>query len=170
MCSSSPIIGAAVHAFALRASDITPQTGVELGNFHNFEGRDLILGLDHKLAALLGTTIDQIVINDMVVHRSSEQVFMSVERGRGAEVMPAIVKVNHGKLEVLELESIPHSQIRIPNEPNKKVMLEFEPQQRYAITDVKYYNGEMDRAGSGRNSLDRRIPNCSSRMIESKRR
>jgi hypothetical protein len=137
------ITGAAVHAFALRASDTTPQTGVELGNFHNFEGRDFILGLDHKLAALLGTTIDQIVINDMVVHQSSQQVFMSVERGRSAEVMPAIVKVNHGKLEVLELESIPHSQVAIPNEPDKKAMLEFEPQQRYAITDVKFYNGEI---------------------------
>jgi hypothetical protein len=35
------IAGAAVHAFALREKDVTPQTGVELGNFHNFEGRAL---------------------------------------------------------------------------------------------------------------------------------
>ena len=34
----------------------TSQTDVELGNFHNFEGRDLLRGLDTKLAALLGTT------------------------------------------------------------------------------------------------------------------
>jgi hypothetical protein len=137
------IASAAVHAFALRASDVTPQTGVELGNSHNFEGRDLVLGLDHKLAALLGTAIDKIVINDMVVHQSSRQIFLSVERGRGTDAVPAIVKINHGNLELLDLEGIPHSQVAIPNEPDQKVMLEFEPQQRYAITDVKYYNGEI---------------------------
>jgi hypothetical protein len=50
------ITGAAVHAFALRATDVTSQTDVELGNFHNFEGRDLVRSLDQKLAALFGTT------------------------------------------------------------------------------------------------------------------
>jgi hypothetical protein len=137
------IAGAAVHAFVLRDADLTSQADVETGNFHNFEGRDLVLGVDQKLAALFGTTVDNIVINDMVIHQPSKQIFMSVERGRGPGAMPAIVKVNHGKLELLELDSIPHSQIRIPNEPDKKAMLEFEPQQVYAITDVKYYNGEV---------------------------
>ena len=51
------IAGSAVHAFALRETDLTPQTGVELGNFHNFEGVDLIQGIDVKLASLLGTTM-----------------------------------------------------------------------------------------------------------------
>lgn len=137
------ITGAAVHAFALRDGDLTPQTGVELGNFQNFEGRDLVLGIDQKLAALFGTTYDKIVINDMVVHQPSQQIFISVERGHGPDALPAIVKVNHGKLEVLELQSIPHSQVSIPNEPAATAMLEFEPQRRYAITDVKYHNGEI---------------------------
>jgi len=51
--------------------------------------------------------------------------------------------VNHGKLEILELDSIPHSQVSIPNEPDSKAMLEFDPQQIYAITDIEYYNGEV---------------------------
>jgi hypothetical protein len=100
-------------------------------------------GLDQKLAALFGTTIDKIVINDMAVHQPTQQIFFSVERGRGTDAMPAIVKVNHGKLEILDLGSIPHSQVVIPNEPDSKAMLEFEPQQMYAITDVEYYNGEV---------------------------
>src|ERR1700722_4986796 len=58
------ITGAAVHAFALRKTDVTSQQDVELGNFHNFEGCDLVRGLDQKLAALFGTTSDQIVVND----------------------------------------------------------------------------------------------------------
>src|SRR6516164_2318746 len=137
------IQGAKIHAFALRDKDLTSQTDVISGNFHNFEGRDRVQGLDRKLAALFGTTIDRIVINDMAVHESTEQIFMSVERGRGPGANPTIVKLNHGKLEVLELESIPHSQVAIANEPTPTAMLEFDPQQMYAITDVKYYNGEV---------------------------
>jgi hypothetical protein len=137
------ITGAAVHAFALRDTDLTPQTDVVLGNWHNFEGRDLVQGLDQKLAAMFGTTYDKIVVNDLVVHQPNQQIFISVERGRGTDALPAIVKVNHGQLEVLKLDAIPHSQVGIPNEPDEKAMLEFDPQRIYAITDVKYYNGEI---------------------------
>jgi len=137
------IKGAVIHAFALRATDLTSQSDVELGNFHNFEGRDLVRGLDQKLAALFGTTYDKIVVNDMVVHQPSQQIFISVERGRSTDALPAIVKVNHGRLEVLELDGIPHSQAGIPNEPDPKAMLEFDTQRSFAITDVKYYNGEI---------------------------
>jgi hypothetical protein len=137
------ITGAAVHAFALRDKDLTRQTDVVLGNFHNFEGCDLVRGLDQNLAALFGTTYDKIVVNDLEVHQPSQQIFISVERGRGTDAVPAIVTVNHGKLEVLELDRIPHSKVAIPNEPDEKAMLEFEPQRTYAITDVKYYNGEI---------------------------
>jgi hypothetical protein len=62
----------------------------------------------------------------MVVHQPSKQIFPSVERGRGTDAIPAIVNVNHGNLEVLELDSIPHTQVAIPNEPDDKAMLEFE--------------------------------------------
>ena len=137
------ITGAKIHAFALRDQDLTSQTDVISGNFHNFEGRDRVQGLDRKLAALFGTTIDKIVINDMVVHQPTEQIFFSVERGRGTDAIPAIVKVNHGQLEIVELDRIPHSQVSIPNEPDSTAMLEFDPQRMYAITDVKYYNGEV---------------------------
>ena len=137
------IAGAAVHAFALRASDVTSQGDVELGNFHNFEGRDLVRGLDQKVAALFGTTYDKIVIGDMAVHQPSQQIFIAIERGRSTDALPAIVKVNHGRLEVLELDRIPHSQVGIPNEPDARAMLEFDTQRSFAITDVKYYNGEI---------------------------
>jgi hypothetical protein len=137
------IRGTAIHAFLLRAADLTSQADVELGNFQNFEGRDLVRGLDQKLAALFGTTYDQIVVNDMAVHQPSQQIFISAERGRSTDALPAIVKVNHGQLEVLELDRIPHSQIGIPNEPDADAMLEFDAQRSFAITDVKYYNGEI---------------------------
>ncbi len=137
------ITGAAIHAFDLRPADLTPQTGVELGNFHNFEGRDLLRDLDQKLAALLGTTPDRIVINDMVVHAPSAQILMSVERGRSTGALPAIVKLNHGVLEILKLADIPHSRVSIPDEPDPAAMLEFDTQRSFAITDVTYFRGEI---------------------------
>ena len=111
------IKGAKIHAFALRDRDLTSQTDIISGNFQNFEGRDHVVGLDQKLAALFGTTVDKIVINDMAVHQPTQQVFFSVERGRGTDAIPAIVKVNHGKLEILDLDSIPHSQVAIRRTP-----------------------------------------------------
>jgi hypothetical protein len=137
------IAGSAIHAFALRDKDLTPQSGVTLGNFQNFEGVDLVLGLNVKLAALMATTYDNIVVNDMAVHEPTKQIILSVERGRGADVIPAMVKVNHGQLEVLNLDEIPHSSVSIANEPDENARLEFEPQRVYAITDLKYYNGEV---------------------------
>jgi len=137
------IAGGALHAFSLRDQDLAEQTGVELGNFHNFEGRDLVAGLDQKLAALFGTTVDKIVINDIAVHRPTQQVFFSVERGRGPDAIPTIVKVNRGELEILDLSRIPHSQVSVPNEPSASAMLEFDPQRMYAITDIEYYKGEI---------------------------
>jgi hypothetical protein len=137
------ITGAAAHAFALRPHDVTSQGDVELGNFHNFEGRDLVRGLDQKLAALLGTTYDRIVINDMAVHQPTQQVFISVERGRSTDALPAIVKVDHGELKILDLGQIPHSQTVIPKEPDPKAMLEFDTQRSFAITDIKYYRDEI---------------------------
>jgi hypothetical protein len=136
-------VAGVVHAFELRPSDLTSQTNVQLGNWHNFEGRDLLRGLDVKLAAMFGTTYDKIVINDMAVHQPTQQILMSVERGRGPGADPAIIKLNHGELEVLELDGVPHTYIAIPNQPDSNAMLEFDPQRMYAITDVKYHHGEI---------------------------
>ena len=72
---------ATVHAFELRNSDLTLQTGVDYGNNRNFEGRNLIERVDEKLAAFLSTAADQISINDMVVHQPTGQILMSVSRG-----------------------------------------------------------------------------------------
>jgi hypothetical protein len=153
--------GAAIHAFELRPADITAQTGVPLGNARTFEGRDLIAGIDQKLAALLGTTPDQILINGMVVHQPSKQIFLSVDRGRGPDAIPAIVKVNDGRLEVLDLDHLRHSVVRIADVPGRET-LEFGQRERsLAITDITYYRGELFVAGISNEEFAsklRRIP------------
>ena len=137
------IAGAAVHAFAFSPADFSPQTGAELGNLHNFEGRDLVQGVDQKVAALLGTTADQIVINDMVVHAPTQQILFSVERGRSIDAVPLLAKVNRGRIELVDLSRVTHSAIPIPGEPTPSAMMEFYPQRSFAITDIKYHDGEI---------------------------
>ena len=76
------IAGSAVHSFALQDKDLTPQTGVELGNFQNFEGVDLVRGLDVKLAVLMGTTYDNIITHgDPSAHAAD--LFVCRARPRG---------------------------------------------------------------------------------------
>jgi hypothetical protein len=132
-----------VHAFVLRAADVTPQLTVNYGNARTFEGKDLIAGIDRKLATLLGTTPDQVAINDMIVHQPSKQIFLSMQRGRGPDAVPLIVKVNDGRLELLDVNKLPHTEISMVDLPGTQ-RLEFGQLERnLAITDIKYFNGEI---------------------------
>lgn len=138
---------AVVHAFELRDSDLTSQENVDYGNGKNFLARDLISNVDEKLAAFLGTKVDQISINDLVVHRPTKQILMSVSRGLGPDAKPVIVKINKGKFEILELSAIPHSQLAIENAPTDAKLSFGQSQRSLTITDIAYWNGEIFVAG-----------------------
>ena len=51
-----------------------------------------IQGIDEKIAAAVGVTPDQIVINDVKVNPVSKNVYLSGSRGRGPDAMPLIVR------------------------------------------------------------------------------
>src|SRR5687768_4373542 len=59
-------------------------------------------GINTKVAALLGTTADQIIINDIAVNPASRNVYMAVSRGTGPDAAPVLVRVGHnGQPEVV---------------------------------------------------------------------
>ena len=74
------------------------------------------------MAALLATEASNITINDMKVHPDSGQLFLSVHRGRGQNSAPVILKVNDGRLEMLELNKLPHSKVSIRDLPNRETL------------------------------------------------
>jgi hypothetical protein len=153
--------GAAVHAFELRNTDITSQANVSMGNARTFEGRDLIRRIDRKVAAYLGTRADQVSINDIKVHPTSKQIFLSVHRGRGPDAIPVILKVNDGRLEALELGKLDHSKVSISNLPTEETLEFGQLQRNLAITDITYHDGEIFVAGISNEefaSTLRRIP------------
>jgi hypothetical protein len=86
-------------------------------------------------------------INDMVVHRPSQQIFLSIHRGRGPESEPVIVKVDEGKLEIVDLDAAKHSFTAIGELPSDETLEFGEAQRDLAITDIDYYRGEIFVAG-----------------------
>ena len=95
--------------FALDTQDRTPAS-----SHNSFD----ISEIDQKVAALLGTVADQILINDLAVNPISQKVYLSVSRGRGPDGIPVIVRVDtSGKIEEFSLESVAHASVALPNAP-----------------------------------------------------
>jgi hypothetical protein len=75
-------------------------------------------GINTKVAALLGTSADQIIINDLAVNPVSRNVYMAVSRGRGPDASPVLVKVGqNGQPEVVSLEKVKHARAELPDAP-----------------------------------------------------
>ena len=64
-------------------------------------------GIDEKIAAMLGTTASDILINDLAVNPASGNAYLSVSRGRGPDGVPVVVKVGaDGTISELSLENV----------------------------------------------------------------
>jgi len=106
-----------------------------------------IKGVDSKIAALLGVTPDQILINDAVVNPLSKRVYFSVSRGRGPDAIPAILRTNSkGELEEVALASIKHSAAALPNPP-AEASSGARSQRMDAITGIQFLAGHVIVAG-----------------------
>jgi hypothetical protein len=105
-----------------------------------------VKGVNEKIAALLGTAADQIIINDVAVNPISKNVYMSISRGRGPDAIPVILRVDgSGKISELRLDNIRHSMVRLPNAPESK---EGRANPRLdTITDLAFVNGNVIVAG-----------------------
>lgn len=149
-----------VHAFDL-SEIVADQSDYQLGRAQTFEGRTIFNNLDVEIAALLGVEAADVVINDMVVHKPSKQVFLSVHRGHGPEAEAVIVAVNQGNLDLVDLASADHSSIGVGSVPTTETFEFGQPLNTLAITDIDYYNGEILVAGLSNEEFSsklRRIP------------
>ena len=105
-----------------------------------------IKGANVKIAALLGTAPDLILINDIAVNPLSHKVYFSVSRGRGPDATPVLLRMDAaGKFQEIGLDKVKHSKVELPNVPaategrqNKRLE---------AITDLSYVDGNVIVAG-----------------------
>jgi hypothetical protein len=113
-------------------------------------GSDLkVEGIDQKIAAALGTTKAELLINDLAVNPASGNAYLSVARGRGRGAMPVIVRVDRaGKIEPLALENVRFAKAELPNPPEPGLPKGKGPSPRAeSITDLAYVDGRLFVAG-----------------------
>ncbi|HTW67915.1 MAG TPA: hypothetical protein VME17_25045 [Bryobacteraceae bacterium] len=106
-----------------------------------------VQGVDVKIAALVGVTPDQIMINDLKVNPISKNVYLSASRGRGPDAMPLIARVNSaGQVSLLSLDNIPHNSVALTDAPAADASARRNPRMM-TITDMNYVNGNLLVAG-----------------------
>jgi len=106
-----------------------------------------ITGLNQKIAAMLGSSPDQILINDMVVNPVSRKAYISVSRGRGPDAVPVILRADSaGKITEVSLDNVKHSMVSLPDPPASKEGGRGNPRLE-TITHMAYLNGNVIVAG-----------------------
>jgi hypothetical protein len=108
-------------------------------------------GINQKIASLLGTSADQILIDDMAVNPISRNTYLAVSRGRGPEAIPVLVRVKtDGQAEVVSLDKIQFSKGELPDAPLDGVVGEGNRKSNprmESITDVAFFQDRVLVAG-----------------------
>ena len=118
-------MGAAVFAF-------------DTGDTKTASGHIKAEGIDGKIASLLGTTTQQMLIADMAVNPTSGNVYFSVSRGRGPDAVPVICRLERsGKLEEFSLKDVKFAKATLPNAPASAQGQRGNPRTE-TITDLAY--------------------------------
>ncbi len=98
--------------------------------------------IDEKIAALLGTTPQQILINDLAVNPETHSTFLTVSRGRGPEAKPVIFRIDSaGTLSEFALKDVLFSKAAISDAPTG------DKQRQDVTTDLQFTGGQVLVAG-----------------------
>ena len=129
--------GTAVHAFDLKDAD---EPGDELESIDE---------IDEQVASLLGTTARDVLIQDIAVHPTSRNVYLSVSRGRGEDASPAVVMVDgEGQLSLVDLKGASVTSTTITNAPAEDAKTRRgRPMRALTITDIAFHDGHLYVAG-----------------------
>lgn len=111
-----------------------------------------------KVAAMLGTKAQQVMINDLAVNPISGNVYLSVSRGRGPEATPVLMRLGvDGKLDELALENIRFARAEIPNAPAPDATQRGQSLRNESITDIAYVDGRVFIAGLSNEEFSSRL-------------
>jgi len=127
---------------AVATGDVAPTEGSE---------RLKVEAINQKIAGLLGTSADQVLIEDLAVNPVSRNAYLAVSRGRGPEAVPVLVRVKaDGRPEVVPLEKVKFSRAELPDAPADAVTGQGNRQnnpRRESITDIAFHEGRVLIAG-----------------------
>ena len=118
-----------------------------------------IKNIDQKVAALLGTEVQNITIQDVAVNPASKSVYLAVQHSDGT---PVLLKIEGDKITPVNTKSIAYSQIALNDAPAEDAKDQRGNSLRVAaISDLGFADGNLMVSGlSGKefNSTFRRIP------------
>jgi hypothetical protein len=133
--------GAAV--FAIDTGDRTPD---KTGTLPKVDA------LDQKIAAMLGVTPKDILINDLAVNPVSGNTYISVSRGRGPQALPALLRVTRAnKIEEVPLKDVKFAKTTLPNAPAAGGA------RQDTVTDMAFTNGRLYVAGLSNEEFKSRL-------------
>lgn len=130
--------GASIFAFDLKDNQVdTVSTPLEVKD------------IDKAIASFLGINAEDVVINDLAVNPSSQNVYISVSRGRSVDALPVLIKLDRqGRLSQVKTDNILFSKAELSNFPGPDDKTSWgAPKQRMSITDLNFYEGELFVAG-----------------------
>lgn len=127
---------------AIATGDTAPAAGGKLPK---------VEGVNQKIAGLLGTTADQLLINDLAVNPISHNAYLAVSRGRGPDAVPVLIRVkSDGQLEVVALDKTRFSRGELPDAPVEGVVGQANRQsnpRQESITDIAFFQDRLLVAG-----------------------
>jgi hypothetical protein len=107
--------------------------------------------INQKIAALLGSSADQILINDLAINPISHNAYLSVSRGRGPDAVPVLIRVKaDGQPEVVALDNVKFSRAELPDPPADGMTGQGNRQSNprlESITDIGFLDGRVFIAG-----------------------
>jgi hypothetical protein len=103
-------------------------------------GKVEVADLTTKLAALLGTTADQVAVQDLAVNPISGNVYLAVSRGKGPDAQPVLIKADRGGKLTELAQSTKHTRVSLVDKPGETRRME-------TITDIGYVAGKVLVAG-----------------------
>jgi hypothetical protein len=107
--------------------------------------------LNQKIAGLLGTGADQILIEDLAVNPISHNIYVAVSRGRGPGATPVLIRVKtDGSLEAVALDRVKFARAELPDAPVDGVVGEGKRQsnpRQESITDIAFLEDRLLIAG-----------------------
>ncbi len=118
--------------FAIDTKDTDPATEISDINLQN---------VDQKLAQLLGTTPDAIVIQDLAVNPLSRRIYLAVHAN---DHQPLIFYTDGKDLAHMPLESVSFSKQALSNPVSSDAKDHRDrPLRKWAISDLKFYQGKV---------------------------
>lgn len=115
-------------------------------------------GIAQKVAARLGTDVQNVMINDLAVNPASGKAYLSVARGRGPESTPVLLRVGgDGAIEEVSLENVKFAKADVPNPPAPGAAQRGQSLRAESITDLAYIDGRVFVAGLSNEEFSSRL-------------